>query len=501
MSKMFMLVAGLLIAHAAAEAQPVRFQHSQRVRVREVERIVTLSGGGPALVESIDYPPATTDPGPDHPGGGCFWLATGSIETGDVDAVSVTLPFAAASVIVDIDFAAATGDSMLLVLVGAGTTVFNMNDGNSADDSLCGLGVGSDPVGSEQDSAAKLLDTPAGAVIEIRITGNGDFSFEGAHGETFAYDIWVHAVSEDTGCTADDDCDDGVFCNGAEVCDATSGCISGVPPDCDDGVDCTADLCDQVTDACVNDPDDGSCDDGVFCNGDEVCGSVSGCVAGTEPDCDDGIMCTIDRCDANTDDCVHEADDAACDDSLFCNGTEACNIASGCEPGDSPCPTGTICAEEAQACIGLFLDIKPGSCANPLNLKSRDVVPIALLTDGESISETIDLSSLRLGRLDGVGTPVAPHEGPNGPHTVLEDVGTPALDGPCGCHGDEADGVLDVLMKFKMQALVTQLELGEDTLPESLELELTGTFSDGSTFSVIDCFRIVPPKADRRGHR
>ncbi len=501
MPKRCILVAGLLIANIQVAAQPARIKHPSGARIHRSEQIMTSNGSGPALVESTDFPPATSDPGPDHAGDGCFWLATGAIDTGDVDAISVTLPFAAASVIVDVDLEDGAGNSMLLALLGQSTTVFNINDGNNANDALCGLGAASDPVGSEQDSAVELLDTPAGAVIEIRVTGNGDFKFQGAHSESFSYDVWVHAVREDTSCATDADCDDRIFCNGDEVCDPTVGCIPGVAPDCEDGVDCTVDRCDVDTDACVYEPDDAACDDRVVCNGDEVCDLTAGCVAGAEPNCDDGVMCTVDRCDVDTDSCVYEPDDAACDDNLYCNGEEVCDAATGCGPGEPPCPTGKICDEYNQACVALFLDIKPGSCENPLNLKSRGFVPMALLSVSDSISEMIDLTTIRLGRLDGVGAAIAPHQGQPGPYTVLEDVGTPALDGSCACHGDVGDGVMDVSMKFDMQKLATQLQLAADTLPDPLELELTGTLLDGSVFSATDCFRLVPPKVDRGGNR
>ncbi|MCP4248336.1 MAG: hypothetical protein GY778_14915 [bacterium] len=52
-------------------------------------------------------------------------------------------------------------------------------------------------------------------------------------------------------CLGDGDCDDGVFCNGAETC-VTGACQTGTPPNCDDGNLCTADTCDGVTDQCVN---------------------------------------------------------------------------------------------------------------------------------------------------------------------------------------------------------------------------------------------------------
>jgi hypothetical protein len=51
------------------------------------------------------------------------------------------------------------------------------------------------------------------------------------------------------GCTGNPDCDDGLFCNGAETC-VTGTCQAGTPPNCDDGVACTTDSCNEASDAC-----------------------------------------------------------------------------------------------------------------------------------------------------------------------------------------------------------------------------------------------------------
>jgi cysteine-rich repeat protein len=52
---------------------------------------------------------------------------------------------------------------------------------------------------------------------------------------------------------------------------------------CDDGIACTEDVCDAGG-RCVFVPNDGLCpDDGVFCNGAQVCNDVSGCVAAGNP--------------------------------------------------------------------------------------------------------------------------------------------------------------------------------------------------------------------------
>ena len=65
-------------------------------------------------------------------------------------------------------------------------------------------------------------------------------------------------------CERDSDCDDGLFCNGAETCVA-GGCMPGTAPDCDDAVMCTTDICDETTDVCRNLPDDSACTSPLVC--------------------------------------------------------------------------------------------------------------------------------------------------------------------------------------------------------------------------------------------
>ncbi|MBU0718399.1 MAG: hypothetical protein KJ749_09140 [Planctomycetes bacterium] len=73
-------------------------------------------------------------------------------------------------------------------------------------------------------------------------------------------------------------CDNGQYCDGPELCDAELDCQPGTAPDCDDEIDCTHDSCDEGGDTCVNDPDHELCpDDGLFCNGDEICVVGVGC--------------------------------------------------------------------------------------------------------------------------------------------------------------------------------------------------------------------------------
>jgi hypothetical protein len=141
----------------------------------------------------------------------------------------------------------------------------------------------------------------------------------------------------DTGepCMVDADCDDGVFCNGNEACVAGA-CEAGTPPQCDDGVDCTTDACDENAQGCAFIEQDQMCQNGDFCDGAELCDAQVGCVAGNPVMCDDAIDCTEDSCDEVADECSFVADDVQCQNGSVCDGTEICSLANGCQPGPAP---------------------------------------------------------------------------------------------------------------------------------------------------------------------
>jgi len=163
-------------------------------------------------------------------------------------------------------------------------------------------------------------------------------------------DCTVDACNEDTdSCDHlpdDTSCDDGLWCNGTESCDILLDCQAGTAPDCDDGVDCTADACNEDADSCDHLADDASCDDGLWCNGAESCDVLLDCQAGTPPDCGDGVDCTADACNEDTDSCDHLPDDTPCDDGLWCNGAETCHSVQGCLAGTTPCVDGNDCTDD-----------------------------------------------------------------------------------------------------------------------------------------------------------
>ncbi|MEM7249493.1 MAG: S8 family serine peptidase, partial [Acidobacteriota bacterium] len=201
---------------------------------------------------------------------------------------------------------------------------------------------------AQTHGASPLTATTLGLSIDEDQIGDT----ERAHtSEQVGYAVFATAFAYPAaGCVDDAECDDGLWCNGDETCNNAGSCDPGTPPACDDGIACTIDSCNEASDSCDNGPDDSLCDDGIFCNGIETCDPAIGCQPGTPPSCDDGVGCTIDSCDGGNDACSNAPDDSACDDGLFCNGTETCDPVLGCQSGSDPC-AGQGCDEVTDECL------------------------------------------------------------------------------------------------------------------------------------------------------
>ncbi len=156
-------------------------------------------------------------------------------------------------------------------------------------------------------------------------------------------------------------------------------------------------------------------------------------------------------------------------------------------------------SEIANACDDgvVRLEIKPGSCPNPLNPSSHGVLPVAVVGTADFDVTMIDVSSARLSRADGVGGEVTPTEGPPGPHSVFEDVASPFEGEPCDCHDLLGEGIDDLSMKFVTDDVVEALQLNELSPGDEVELIVTGLMVDGSPFTTTaDCIRIVAGDPD-----
>jgi hypothetical protein len=97
-----------------------------------------------------------------------------------------------------------------------------------------------------------------------------------------------------------------------------------------------------------------------------------------------------------------------------------------------------------QPVISVDVDIKPGSCPNPLNKKSKGVLPVAVLGTEDFDVTAIDPETIEL-TLEGVEGGVSPLR------WNYEDVATPFEGELCDCHELEGDGILDLTLKFDTQ--------------------------------------------------
>ena len=136
--------------------------------------------------------------------------------------------------------------------------------------------------------------------------------------------------------------------------------------------------------------------------------------------------------------------------------------------------------------VPVYVDIKPSSCPNPLNLKSKGVLPVAVLSTEEFDVTTIDPMTILLSREE-VEEGVAPIR------SDYEDVATPFEGELCDCHDLNGDGYADLTLKFKTQELVETLGLGE-VAGDEIPLTLTGNLREsegGTAIKGADCILVL----------
>ncbi|MCC6157561.1 MAG: hypothetical protein IT350_05865 [Deltaproteobacteria bacterium] len=145
---------------------------------------------------------------------------------------------------------------------------------------------------------------------------------------SMAYRIWCT-------CQNDEECDNGLWCDGEEQC-LNRECVSlGNPCPIDDGIFCNGEetlVCVEETQECGHSGDP-CADDGNLCNGVESCNEEAGqCENTGDPCTDDGEYCNGDEfCDPTKVDCRHSGN--PCDEDETCNEpTDEC-LAPGEDPG------------------------------------------------------------------------------------------------------------------------------------------------------------------------
>jgi len=133
--------------------------------------------------------------------------------------------------------------------------------------------------------------------------------------------------------------------------------------------------------------------------------------------------------------------------------------------------------------IEIPIDIKPGSCPNPLGTGDSGVVPIAILGTADFSVRQVDVSSIQLAGLPAlrdsysdVSTPFVPFVGKVSQYD---------------CNRAGPDGYLDLTLKFDAQRLVQAL--GPVTNGEVRVLELTGKLLDGTPIRGEDVMIIRMP--------
>jgi hypothetical protein len=151
------------------------------------------------------------------------------------------------------------------------------------------------------------------------------------------------------------------------------------------------------------------------------------------------------------------------------------------------------CLQDCECYLKVDVDIKPGSCPNPLNLKSKGVLPVAVLGTEEFDVTTIDPLTILLSREE-------VEEGVGPIRSDYEDVATPFEGELCDCHDLDGDGYLDLTLKFKTQDLVVELKLDE-VAGDEIPLTLTGNLresEDGTPIKGADCIWVLDVPKGRK---
>jgi hypothetical protein len=186
---------------------------------------------------------------------------------------------------------------------------------------------------------------------------------------------WMLSVPSSLGCggsiTPNEECDVAADCERGSACVAGACVLSagvdagGELPigDGDGDVDDAGALCtvDNETTACGA---DSYCIDGA-CALRPLCGPAGECPVGLVCNPIEGRCARAVECEGTGCDCTA----STCDDSLFCNGSEACVVGTGCLVGTPPCGGGTpVCDESSDRCVEC---LSPSDCGGAACVDER----------------------------------------------------------------------------------------------------------------------------------
>ncbi len=197
----------------------------------------------------------------------------------------------------------------------------------------------------------------------------------------------------------DANCDDNQFCNGSETCSATLDCQAGTNPNCADAIACTDDSCDPAanagTGACLNAPNDANCNDSLFCNGAETCSVTLDCQAGAAV-----CMATCEHCDelaGACELCILDLDFSGVmgtgDFALFAACFDACYLAT------DPCAASNFDGD-AGNCVGTgdfsgFVGCFGQTCAACTNCAGPPPVNVASQSSSTATAAVVSLVAVR----------------------------------------------------------------------------------------------------------
>jgi len=208
------------------------------------------------------------------------------------------------------------------------------------------------------------VDLPFGAPLVVKVNGSPttNYVLDGNRIRVSAPAPSQVTIQQGGACATNQDCDDGLACNGAETCNPmTLTCEAGSPPVCSlGGADpqCNDAICAEPTGCVVQPKSNGTaCSDGNACTQTDAC--QSGSCAGTNP-----VVCAaldqchvVGTCNPSTGVCSNpnKPDGAACNDGFFCNGGDTCLSGECTVHAGDPCvggpECGNVCNEAADNCL------------------------------------------------------------------------------------------------------------------------------------------------------
>jgi hypothetical protein len=135
--------------------------------------------------------------------------------------------------------------------------------------------------------------------------------------------------------------------------------------------------------------------------------------------------------------------------------------------------------------IHVAVDVKPGSCDNPIGVNSQGLIPVVILGSADLDVSMIDVSSVRLAGVPAKG----------GTIQNVKDATTSA----CGsCTDLPMDGYPDLVLKFMAPAVVNAITPAEDDV---ITLNLSGTLTDGTGIMGADCVKLSGNFKDGNPHQ